>query len=174
MPRARLSGARSVGRMKDVDVDYRSNTDSGTLKITEDHPDNVIRQLSLRSNFAFNHLVISTPSSPTSSRPCSAGRDSAGNFQPGSDPPQAHRMRFRIGINLGDVMVNGSDLYGDGSTSRRGCRNLPSPVASWSPVPLRSGAQRTICWLRLSRPAAPETLCRDGDRRVGYRSTDRR
>ena len=28
--------------------------------------------------------------------------------------PQADRMRFRIGINLGDVMVDGSDIYGDG------------------------------------------------------------
>ena len=31
-----------------------------------------------------------------------------------SDPPRAHQMRFRIGINLGDVMVDGSDIYGDG------------------------------------------------------------
>ena len=23
-------------------------------------------------------------------------------------------MRFRIGVNLGDVMVDGSDIYGDG------------------------------------------------------------
>jgi adenylate cyclase len=30
------------------------------------------------------------------------------------DPPEANRMRFRIGINLGDVMVEGSDIYGDG------------------------------------------------------------
>jgi adenylate cyclase len=30
------------------------------------------------------------------------------------DPPDARRMRFRIGINLGDVMVEGSDIYGDG------------------------------------------------------------
>src|SRR5271155_4246904 len=28
--------------------------------------------------------------------------------------PDAHLMRFRIGINLGDVMVDGSDIYGDG------------------------------------------------------------
>ena len=28
--------------------------------------------------------------------------------------PHAHLMRFRIGINLGDVMVDGSDIYGDG------------------------------------------------------------
>jgi adenylate cyclase len=28
--------------------------------------------------------------------------------------PEAPRMQFRIGINLGDVMVEGSDIYGDG------------------------------------------------------------
>jgi adenylate cyclase len=32
----------------------------------------------------------------------------------GSGLPHAHLMRFRIGINLGDVMVDGSDIYGDG------------------------------------------------------------
>jgi adenylate cyclase len=31
-----------------------------------------------------------------------------------SGSPDADRMRFRIGINLGDVMVDGSDIYGDG------------------------------------------------------------
>ncbi len=31
-----------------------------------------------------------------------------------SSPPNGNRMRFRIGINLGDVMVDGSDIYGDG------------------------------------------------------------
>ena len=31
-----------------------------------------------------------------------------------SDPTHAHQMRFRIGINLGDVMVDGSDIFGDG------------------------------------------------------------
>ena len=28
--------------------------------------------------------------------------------------PEARRMRFRIGINLGDVTVEGADIYGDG------------------------------------------------------------
>lgn len=28
--------------------------------------------------------------------------------------PEAHRMQFRIGINLGDVMVKGIDIFGDG------------------------------------------------------------
>jgi adenylate cyclase len=31
-----------------------------------------------------------------------------------TDPPQALQMRFRIGINLGDVMLDGSDIFGDG------------------------------------------------------------
>ncbi|WP_407176362.1 adenylate/guanylate cyclase domain-containing protein [Bradyrhizobium sp. STM 3562] len=31
-----------------------------------------------------------------------------------SDPPQALQMRLRIGINLGDVMLDGSDIFGDG------------------------------------------------------------
>ena len=31
-----------------------------------------------------------------------------------SDPPDVQPMRFRIGVNLGDVMVEGPDIYGDG------------------------------------------------------------
>jgi adenylate cyclase len=31
-----------------------------------------------------------------------------------SDPSSAPGMRFRIGINLGDVMVDGADIFGDG------------------------------------------------------------
>jgi adenylate cyclase len=28
--------------------------------------------------------------------------------------PPEHRLEFRIGINLGDVIIDGSDIYGDG------------------------------------------------------------
>jgi adenylate cyclase len=28
--------------------------------------------------------------------------------------PEAHRIEFRIGINLGDVIVDGDDIFGDG------------------------------------------------------------
>jgi adenylate cyclase len=34
--------------------------------------------------------------------------------------PGERRMEFRIGVNLGDVMVEGEQIYGDGSTSQRG------------------------------------------------------
>ena len=43
------------------------------------------------------------------------------------DPPDAHRMRFRIGINLGDVMVDGSDIYGDGVNIAARLQELAEP-----------------------------------------------
>src|ERR1700710_1720643 len=28
--------------------------------------------------------------------------------------PEVRRIRFRVGVNLGDVIVDGNDIYGDG------------------------------------------------------------
>src|SRR5450432_2312698 len=47
--------------------------------------------------------------------------------------PPARQVRFRIGINLGDVMVHGQDLLGMASTSPRGCRRVHSPEESVFP-----------------------------------------
>jgi adenylate cyclase len=44
-----------------------------------------------------------------------------------SDQPDAQRMRFRIGINLGDVMVEGSDIYGDGVNIAARLQELAEP-----------------------------------------------
>ena len=44
-----------------------------------------------------------------------------------SDPPDANPMRFRIGVNLGDVMVDGSDLYGDGVNIAARLQELADP-----------------------------------------------
>ena len=44
-----------------------------------------------------------------------------------SDPPHAHSMRFRIGINLGDVMVDGSDIFGDGVNIAARLQELAQP-----------------------------------------------
>ena len=44
-----------------------------------------------------------------------------------SDPPQAKPMRFRIGINLGDVMVDGSDIFGDGVNIAARLQELAEP-----------------------------------------------
>ena len=41
--------------------------------------------------------------------------------------PDAQRMRFRIGINLGDVMVEGDDVYGDGVNIAARLQQLAEP-----------------------------------------------
>ena len=53
-----------------------------------------------------------------------------------SDLPEVRRMRFRIGINLGDVMVSGDDILGDGVNIelRRALNRSPSPKASIFPA----------------------------------------
>jgi adenylate cyclase len=43
------------------------------------------------------------------------------------DAPPAQRMRFRIGINLGDVMVDGADIYGDGVNIAARLQELAEP-----------------------------------------------
>lgn len=43
------------------------------------------------------------------------------------DLPDAQRMRFRIGINLGDVMVDGSDIYGEGVNIAARLQELAEP-----------------------------------------------
>ena len=43
------------------------------------------------------------------------------------DLPDAQRMRFRIGINLGDVMVDGADIYGDGVNVAARLQELAEP-----------------------------------------------
>jgi adenylate cyclase len=43
------------------------------------------------------------------------------------DPADAQRMRFRIGINLGDVMVEGPDIYGDGVNIAARLQELAEP-----------------------------------------------
>ena len=44
-----------------------------------------------------------------------------------SDQSNAQRMRFRIGINLGDVLVDGSDIYGDGVNIAARLQELAEP-----------------------------------------------
>jgi adenylate cyclase len=45
----------------------------------------------------------------------------------GSDAPDVERMKFRIGVNLGDVMVDGPDIYGDGVNIAARLQELAEP-----------------------------------------------
>jgi hypothetical protein len=62
--------------------------------------------------------------------------------------PEGRRIVLRMGINLGDVIVEGGDLYGDGINVAPDWNNSQNQVASWFPVPSssRSGT-------RLIRPS---------------------
>ena len=44
--------------------------------------------------------------------------------------PEPRRMRFRIGIHLGDVMVEGDDIYGDGVNIAARLQELAEPGES--------------------------------------------
>ncbi|HEU0155886.1 MAG TPA: adenylate/guanylate cyclase domain-containing protein, partial [Stellaceae bacterium] len=44
-----------------------------------------------------------------------------------ADVPAERRIEFRIGINLGDVIVDGDDLYGDGVNVAARLENLAEP-----------------------------------------------
>jgi adenylate cyclase len=44
--------------------------------------------------------------------------------------PEPQRMRFRIGIHLGDVMVEGDDVYGDGVNIAARLQSMADPGES--------------------------------------------
>ena len=47
--------------------------------------------------------------------------------------PEARRVIYRIGVHLGDVLIDGDDILGTASTSLRGSRASASPAASQYP-----------------------------------------
>ena len=56
-----------------------------------------------------------------------------------NDPiPLKRRLELRIGVNLGDVIIDGDDIFGDGSTSPRGSRHWRSLALFASRTPCTS------------------------------------
>ena len=85
------------------------------------------------------------------------------------------RIVFRIGLHLGDLIVDGDDLYEDGVMLQRGWRSKRRRVASWSPatstmpLPASSRLRFTIlvnCRLRTSN-ARYRRFGLNGVRRTG-------
>ena len=45
--------------------------------------------------------------------------------------PADKRIEFRIGINVGDIIIDGDDIFGDGVNVAARWRRSPIPAASW-------------------------------------------
>jgi class 3 adenylate cyclase len=53
-----------------------------------------------------------------------------GMAQRNADVPKEKRIEFRIGINVGDVMIDRGDIFGDGVNVAARLKRLPNPAAS--------------------------------------------
>ena len=54
-----------------------------------------------------------------------------GMLERNADIPSEKRIDFRVGINVGDVIVDGDDIYGDGVNVAARLEGLVEPAASW-------------------------------------------
>jgi adenylate cyclase len=65
-----------------------------------------------------------------------------------ADVPQEHRIEFRIGINLGDVILDEGDIYGDGVNVAARLEGIAEPGASTSrgPFAIWSVTRPRSCW----------------------------
>jgi adenylate cyclase len=73
---------------------------------------------------------------------------------------QDNRIAFRVGINIGDVIVEPHDIFGDGVNLRRGLRASQNRVASVSRHPLTTkfaARSRSIALILASRPSRTST-----------------
>jgi adenylate cyclase len=59
------------------------------------------------------------------------------------DIAEERRIQFRVGVNIGDVVVDGDDLLGDGVNVEVEVKNIDRPIQIWR-------------WHSGARPAAPE------------------
>ncbi|ANL40066.1 MULTISPECIES: adenylate/guanylate cyclase domain-containing protein [Rhizobium] len=58
--------------------------------------------------------------------------------------PEARRIVLRIGINLGDVVIDGSDLYGDGVNIAARLQSLAEPGAIYVAAAIRDQVNRKL------------------------------
>jgi hypothetical protein len=81
-----------------------------------------------------------------------------------------NRIELCIGINLGEVIVEGDDLYGDASTSPRGSKLWPTSAGCSSPIrSTKMFATGCPLFSRIWRAAA-QKHCRRVERRLAHPS----
>jgi class 3 adenylate cyclase len=77
--------------------------------------------------------------------------------EPNADVPIERRIELRAGINVGDVSVEGSDIYGDGVKIAAGLERLADPGGICISREVRDDAAdgNSSCPLRLRRRGRP-------------------
>jgi class 3 adenylate cyclase len=76
-------------------------------------------------NLAGDGLLAEFPSALAAVQAAISAQDRLGVWA--SDHPEDDRMRLRIGVNLGDVVINGDDLLGDGVNVAARLQALATP-----------------------------------------------
>ena len=61
-----------------------------------------------------------------------------------ADAPENKRVIYRIGINLGDVLIDGDDIFGDGVNLARGLKGFATTAGSYFRRRFRSRAWRAF------------------------------
>ncbi|WP_299621381.1 adenylate/guanylate cyclase domain-containing protein [Pelagibius sp.] len=108
---AAILAADVVGYSRLMDLDEELTL--GTLKAHRQIIDGLVTRYRGRVFGTAGDSVIAEFASPVEALRCALEiQETIENGN--ADLPEEHLMRFRIGINLGDVMVEGEDLLGDG------------------------------------------------------------
>jgi len=92
------------------------DNEEATIATLNSHRQVIDRQIENRRGRVFGTAgdsVIAEFSSPVEALRCAVEMQQ-GIEERNNELPENHRMRFRVGVNLGDVMIVGDDLLGDG------------------------------------------------------------
>src|SRR5438067_10548223 len=97
-----------------------------TLSAHREITDSLIEQHHGRFVNSAGDSVLAEFASVVEAVTCAVSIQTALRVENGNQPPE-RRMEFRIGVNLGDVMVEGEQIYGDGVNVAARLETLADP-----------------------------------------------
>jgi class 3 adenylate cyclase len=73
------------------------------------------------------------------------------------DTPEARRIVYRIGVHLGDVLIDGDDILGEGVNIAARLESICEPGGVSKTSPRRSRYSQSIMWTNRTTPIRPTT-----------------